>query len=272
MKNPNLESDLKNTYTESFFSQHDPSFYPELAKAILCICDGDIQSSLDVGCGHGFLVEAMREQGVDAHGLEGSESAKSLWPESHSHKYTVMDIERGQSESALAFSQLVTSFEVAEHLSENAADKFVQLVTTHKPSYIVFGAATPFQDLDKNPTHVNEQSFQYWIDKFSNGGYELHLLKTIQLKQDLFERKRTHGVKWWYPKNAMVFVPQGNTRLEANYDQQLMKVNPGQLTWRIRSKNPIFNLMADRDYFEYLYIVERGIREAQGRLRAEPNK
>ncbi|MBX2870009.1 MAG: class I SAM-dependent methyltransferase [Acidiferrobacterales bacterium] len=267
MKNPNLENNLKTTYTESFFSQHDPSFYPELAKAILQVCDGEIQSSLDVGCGHGFLVEALREQGVDAYGLEGSESARALWPESHTQKYTVMDIEGEQGAELVAVSQLVTSFEVAEHLSASSAAKFIQLVTTHKPRYIVFGAATPYQDLDKNPTHVNEQSFQYWIDRFAEGEYELHLLKTIQLKQDLFERKRTHGVKWWYPKNAMVFVPQGITQAESDYDQQLVQIKPDLLTWRVRSKNPVFNLMADRDYYEYLRIVERGIREASGRLK-----
>ncbi len=268
MKNPNLENDLKNTYTESFFSQHDPSFYPELAKAILEVCEGGIQSSLDVGCGHGFLVEALREQGVDAHGLEGSESAKALWPQAHAHKYMVMDIERDATGNAIVATNLVTSFEVAEHLSASSADKFIQLVTTHSPSYIVFGAATPYQDLDKNPTHVNEQSFQYWIDKFSVGGYELHLLKTVQMKQALFERKRTHGVKWWYPKNAMVFVAEGSTLSEEGYDQQLVEIIPDQLTWRIRSKNPVFNLMADRDHYEYLRIVERGIREASERLNA----
>lgn len=268
MKNPNLENDLKNTYTESFFSQHDPTFYPELAKAILQVCGDGIQSSLDVGCGHGFLVEAMREQGVDSNGLEGSESARALWPEAYAHKYTVLDIEQAEGVEAIATTDLVTSFEVAEHITADSADKFVELVTARNPTYVVFGAATPYQDFGKNPTHVNEQPFQYWIDRFAKGGYELHLLKTVELKESLFERKRTHGVKWWYPKNAMVFVAAGTTQAEKDYDRHLVNINTDKLTWQIRSKNPVFNLMADRDHYEYLRIVDKGVRAALERLGA----
>merc|ERR1712147_179686 len=41
---------------------------------------------------------------------------------------------------------LVTSFEVAEHLPVEDADKFVAVVVAKSPRHVFFGAATPFQD------------------------------------------------------------------------------------------------------------------------------
>ncbi len=266
MKNPTLENQLKDTYTESFFSQHDNSFYLALARTILEVCGEETESVLDVGCGHGFLVEAFRHLGVPSNGIEGSESARKLWPEAHRESYLVRDLTSFTAFDEIPPTEMVCTFEVAEHLAEQYADHFVKILTHHRPANVVFGAATEFQDLDKNPTHVNEKSFQYWIRKFSNAGYQHHLVKTIQLKELLFERKRTDGIKWWYPKNSMVFVPEGEIGDQNIYDQAICKVNSAKLLWRVRSKNPVFNLMAERDYHEYISIIESEKCKATRRL------
>ena len=265
MKNPKPTGSLKGTYTESFFRQHDNSFYNALAKAILHTCD-HVKSSLDLGCGHGFLVEALRNAGVKSYGLEGSESAEAMWPEAFREFYTIKDLTHPECKLQITKTDLVCSFEVAEHIPANHATAFVNMLTLHKPKHVVFGAATSYQDLNKNPTHVNEQPFSYWIDRFTRTGYELELLKTIHLKELLFEGKRSEGIRWWYPKNAMVFVPEGSISNREKYDLELIKVNSDDLRWRIRSKNPVFNVMAERDYYEYLYIVESAISAAKSRL------
>jgi len=266
MKNPKLETNLKDTYSESFFSQHDRSFYPVLAASILEILGDDVKSVLDVGCGHGFLVESFRALGLTASGIEGSESAQSLWPTAHRDSYLIRDLTRFQDYDQIAKTDLVCSFEVAEHVPEEFAGDFIRVLTHSRPKQIVFGAATEFQDLDKNPTHVNERPFQYWIQQMETAGYELDIVNTVALKELLFARKRTDGIKWWYPKNAMVYVPRGTLELREDYDQQVVAIKPGELTWRIRSGNPVFNLMADRDRYEYLYLIESKIGDSRAKI------
>lgn len=266
MKNPELNESLNATYTESFFEQHDNSFYGVLAEAILKICGPTVKSALDVGCGHGFLVEAFRALNIQSYGLEGSESAEKMWPEKSRHFYVIKDLTQSGVASHTIKTDIVCTFEVAEHLPSECANSFINLLTHHLPRHIIFGAATPYQDLDKNPTHVNEQSFNYWIKMFSSHGYTLELLKTIQLKESLFEGKRTKGIRWWYPKNAMVFVPEGSNKYSKEHDLELARIESDKLQWRIRSKNPVFNLVADRDYYEYISIVESEISAAKTRI------
>jgi hypothetical protein len=65
---------------------------------------------------------------------------------------------------------LVISLEVAEHLSERAADTFVQsLVDAGK--IILFAAAVPGQD---GLGHINEQWPSYWENKFQQHGYKCY--------------------------------------------------------------------------------------------------
>ena len=56
--------------------------YGPLVAAIAAAAGGLPDSALDVGCGHGLLVEAWREAGVArSFGLEGSPAAAAMWPE-----------------------------------------------------------------------------------------------------------------------------------------------------------------------------------------------
>src|SRR5262249_16591961 len=59
------------------------------------------------------------------------------------------------------------SLEVAEHLSESAAESFVANLVLHAPA-VLFSAAIPFQGGDH---HVNERFPSYWAQKFAHHRY-----------------------------------------------------------------------------------------------------
>ena len=57
--------------------------------------------------------------------------------------------------------------EVAEHLKPESANIIVDTLVRHS-NIIVFSASIPFGG---NPTHINEQYWEYWIEKFEQKGY-----------------------------------------------------------------------------------------------------
>ena len=147
--------------------------YGPLAAAIAAATGGLPESALDVGCGHGLLVEAWREAGVArSFGLEGSPAAAAMWPEAFRDEfYKVQNLSLPGAAAATEPTALVTSFEAAEHLPVEDADKFVAVVVAKSPRHVFFGAATPFQDRGGNPTHVNENTFAFWLERFEAAGY-----------------------------------------------------------------------------------------------------
>ena len=72
------------TYDRDFFQAHktarDAGTYEKLARWIRLLSPVSVSSVLDVGCGHGFLTEALRHQNLSATCLEGSASAAEFWP------------------------------------------------------------------------------------------------------------------------------------------------------------------------------------------------
>jgi len=208
-------------YDESFFAQHSAiaPVYPLLVEMMLAEITPPPQgrslpvqySVVDVGCGHGLLVEAWRSAGIsESYGMEGSNAAKHMWPpEFRQHYYQIQDLTLWQ-EAAINMPEtdLVTTLEVAEHLPETSADHFIQLLATHRPATIVFGAATPFQDQGLNPGHVNENTFAYWTEKFAHQQYALDFVATARIRHKLLMDKRFQPYfisAWWYPKNILIF-------------------------------------------------------------------
>lgn len=62
---------------------------------------------------------------------------------------------------------LVISLEVAEHLEPESAETFVDTLCRHG-DLIIFSAAIPGA---ANPLHLNEQYWEYWIEKFKERGF-----------------------------------------------------------------------------------------------------
>lgn len=155
-------------------------------------------SVLDVGCGTGTWLRHFRERGVeDCFGVDGDwvDRADLEIPES---SFEAVDLER-PPQPRRRFD-LVLSLEVAEHLSPEAADGFVELLAGSGPA-VAFSAAIPEQG---GTSHVNEQWPSYWSERFGERGF----VAFDPLRPRVWDDER---VAWWYRQNLILFVEE--TRL-----------------------------------------------------------
>jgi SAM-dependent methyltransferase len=153
-------------------------------------------SAVDVGCGTGALLEALRNNGCTVFGLEYANAALRYCRERRLD-VAKFDLENDSFRVARTFD-IALSMEVAEHLPESVADRYVDLLTSLS-SVVVLTAAPPGQT---GTDHVNEQLPAYWISKFERRGFAR--------ADELTERwrnawKAAGDVASWYYTNLMVF-------------------------------------------------------------------
>jgi SAM-dependent methyltransferase len=120
-------------------------------------------SALDVGCAHGFLVEALRDRGVDAKGFDVSDFAISQVREDvrpHCWVGSALDPIRGHYD-------LVTCIEVLEHLEEKDADLAVGNICAVTDDVIFTSTPTDYRE----ETHVNVRPPEYWAGLFARHGF-----------------------------------------------------------------------------------------------------
>jgi SAM-dependent methyltransferase len=186
-------------YNTEYYAKHD-----EGSRRSAAVIAEAIQTQfhpatvIDVGCGSGAMLLALRERGIIGRGLEYSEAGIEFC------RARDLDVVKFDLESGAEFegtADVVVSTEVAEHLPERCADRYVDLLCRAAPA-VVFTAAPPGQGgLD----HINEQPNSYWITKFQDRGFSL--------RQEVTEAWRTswakRGVERWYSENIMVFERDG---------------------------------------------------------------
>lgn len=126
---------------------------------------------LDVGCGPGIYVQAMRQRGLDAFGVDSDPrliETEYLWRS---------DIVRGEGvvggpvREYLSRFHVVLSLEVGEHISAEDAGAYLDYLTQGEPAAIYFSAARPGQG---GSGHVNCQIKAYWLRLFCARGYYFH--------------------------------------------------------------------------------------------------
>jgi SAM-dependent methyltransferase len=152
------------------------------------------QTAVDVGCGTGRLLVALRERGVRVQGMEYSQAACKICEERGLKVYRV-DLEKDAIPPLKA--DVVVSTEVAEHLPERCANHFVDVLCGIS-STVVLTAATPGQG---GTDHVNEQPHEYWIEKFRGRGYEYLEADTLAWRR----RWKDAGALGCYYSNVMLF-------------------------------------------------------------------
>lgn len=150
---------------------------------------------IDVGCGTGALLAAVRDLGIDVRGFEYSSAALQMCRE-RGLNVTPFDLEADSPATPETFD-VATSLEVAEHLPERLADRFVDLVVSLAPT-TVFTAATPGQG---GQDHVNEQPHAYWIAKFVARGRIYDEPASLAWRKHFRESKTAT----WYAENLMLF-------------------------------------------------------------------
>ncbi|MEM9251101.1 MAG: methyltransferase domain-containing protein [Planctomycetota bacterium] len=160
------------------------------------------KDAVDFGCGSGSILAALRERGVSVRGFDYAEGALRICREK-GLDVAKFDLE---AEATLPVSpvDLVISTEVAEHLPESVADRYVKLLCDASRHVIVMTAATPGQG---GTDHVNEQPHAYWIEKFSANGFAHRADQTRETRQRWTEL----DVESNRASNVLIFTKQADS-------------------------------------------------------------
>lgn len=155
------------TYTREFFTwASDRTRSSAEAIVPLVLARVSPRSVVDFGCGLGIWLEAFAAHGVtDYIGVDGPWVPRDrlAFPEDRfvtAHLDEPLDLGRR--------FDLAVALEVAEHLPEHRAGRFVRNVVAHAPC-VLFSAAIPHQG---GTDHVNERWPDYWAERFATHGYE----------------------------------------------------------------------------------------------------
>lgn len=164
-------------------------------------------SIIDIGCAGGLLVEALRERGFEAWGLDGAPASETLWPTHMRHRYILSDLETPAIIETPA-TDFVCSLEVAEHLAATTAAAYVALLIRHHPKRVFFTAAPIGQP---GVGHVNCRPFSYWIGLFNAHGYEADVRGMCFVRhclRDVFSPDGRNVVPEHYVSNFLTFQPR----------------------------------------------------------------
>ncbi|OYW76676.1 MAG: hypothetical protein B7Z37_07695 [Verrucomicrobia bacterium 12-59-8] len=182
---------------------YDPEFYSAYADeskaSARCIVSKLVAllqpaSAVDIGCGVGTWLSVFDELGVPTlRGFDGSyvqeKEFKLAW-----HRFTPVDLENPPQSPGSRFDMAI-SMEVAEHLTADKAERFVDFLCSCS-DVVAFSAAIPFQG---GTDHRNEQWQSYWAEKFLARGY---------LASDLLRRHAwgAPDCAYYYQQNVVLYV------------------------------------------------------------------
>ncbi len=140
---------------------HWQDFFGAIADRL--IADFAPKTALDAGCAIGLLVEALRDRGVDAEGIDFSEFAIARSRDDIRSHLTIGSI----TDPFERRYDLITCFEVLEHLSPQDADKAIANLCAFTDDLVV--SSTPMHYRD--PTHTNIHPQEYWTERFARHGF-----------------------------------------------------------------------------------------------------
>lgn len=186
---------LNEIYDEDFYKQQAEDSIKSAKEIIPFIKEViDPKSVLDVGCGAGTWLKVWSDFKVDIQGVDCNTIPEDGLYISRS-KIIISDLVEENLKNKLNNVDLVESLEVAEHIDEAYANKFVDLITS-KADTILFSAAIPFQG---GTHHVNLQPLEYWNQKFREKGFECFDI----LRDKLWNND---NICYWYRQNILVFA------------------------------------------------------------------
>src|SRR4030067_2387304 len=166
----------KNPYDKNYFDYYGSLGLYDRSKEewllfFASIADGikekiDPKKVLEIGCAKGFLLEALRDRGIDAVGIDISDYAIS---------HVRSDIKaycsvRTAAEPFNDSYDLIVCMEVLEHLSEEEGCKVIKNICAHA-SDVIFSSNPSYDHPD--PTHQNVRPKEYWIRRFAENTFAL---------------------------------------------------------------------------------------------------
>lgn len=145
-------------------NDHWTAFFGGIADAI--VEQLQPRTVLDVGCAMGFLVEALRDRGVDAWGIDVSEHAIS---QAHESIKTVTAVSSAADELPANFPdhfELVTTIEVIEHMPKELALPAVRRMAGWADRVLFSSSPRDYTEA----THINVQPPWSWAGLFASAG------------------------------------------------------------------------------------------------------
>lgn len=140
---------------------HWLTFFGNIAEEIIRALNP--KRTLDAGCAWGFLVESLRDRGVEAFGVDISDYAISQ-ARQDIRKYCAVGSLTAPIEDHY---DLISCIEVLEHLPEDAARDAVANLC--RAGDAILFSSTP-DDFDE-PTHVNVNDPIYWLRLFADNNF-----------------------------------------------------------------------------------------------------
>lgn len=177
------------------------------------------KSVVDVGCGIGHWLEEFNKQGIESVvGIDGLHLNKSLFL-CNQENLLQFDLEK-KFETGRTFD-LAISLEVAEHISDQNADVFIESLISLSHT-ILFSAAIPGQG---GQNHINEQWPSYWQQKFRKYGYTFYDIIRPKIWWD-------QDIKSFYRQN--MFIVSKNQITEDPDQNVLDTVHPDLLVGKAK--------------------------------------
>jgi GT2 family glycosyltransferase len=136
-------------------------FFGRIADRI--VTDIGPRTVMDVGCAMGFLVEALRDRGVEAFGIDISEYALQHVREDirpYVWKASILDPLPGRYD-------LIVCIEVLEHLPSSEVEKAINHLCQAADDILFSSTPHDFGE----PTHLNAQPPEYWAEQFARRGF-----------------------------------------------------------------------------------------------------
>lgn len=182
---------LKEIYGKSFFSKR---YRLHWRASHVCKAIDDVlhpNSVIDIGCATGDLVKCWKDDfGIGAYGVEGSPEANEFFVTDGIYNWdcrTLWPKPRFELD-------LVTCFEVAEHIEPEYASMFVANLT-NLADRILISAAPPGQG---GHYHVNCRPFEYWKYLFGSFNFQYIYSITKQIKTALEPWGEKDGIRAFY--------------------------------------------------------------------------
>ncbi len=136
-------------------------FFGDVADGV--VRDFHPATVLDAGCAMGFLVEALRQRGVDASGIDVSEYAIGQVAEpvrDHCRVASLVEPLPGRYD-------LITCIEVVEHIPPEETERALENLCSATDRLLL--STTP-EDFGE-PTHLNVQPPEFWSAKLAEQGF-----------------------------------------------------------------------------------------------------
>jgi len=176
--------DIAKLYSDAFFKGRSRYHWraPIVCSAVVSALDHvhtfDPMSAVDLGCATGDLVKGFLDLGLDAWGIEGGVAAAPYLAVEDTWRVQFHDLRHPLPEWVKlpdlpqfpSRFDVVTCFEVAEHLEPEAADQFVETLTDLS-DYLITSACPPHPHKPPTKYHLNEQPPEYWDEKFAARGF-----------------------------------------------------------------------------------------------------